>query len=104
MSKFNVDNLTTGVTNVDEGTDLNKKLKICFDEAQFNLCKFCIYNEELHVFNEFLDMTNSKVLHTEWDEFNKLIFPLSNPFGNATIIKASVCYCLFYQMIVLQKL
>ena len=33
MSKFIVDNLTTGVTNVDEGTDLYKKLKICFDEA-----------------------------------------------------------------------
>ena len=77
QGKFYVDDLSTGVNTVNEGTELYKKLRIRFGEAQFNLRKFRTNNRELpQSFEENVKDTNGgKVLGIEWDEFNdKLIF------------------------------
>ena len=90
QGKFYVDDLSTGVNTVNEGTELYKKLRIRFGEAQFNLRKFRTNNKKLgQSFEENGKDTNrGKVLGIEWDEFtDKLIFRLSDIFKDSLNVK-----------------
>ena len=94
QGKFYVDDLSTGVNTVNEGTKLYKKLRIRFVEAQVKLRKFRTNNKKLRQsFEENVkDANGGKVLGIEWDEFtDKLIFRLNvkptkrNIFSNYTV-------------------
>ena len=116
QGKFYVDDLNTGVYSVKEGIELCKKLKIRFQEVQFNLRKWRTNNKELResiepfdvnieivkngavnmgivnsqtVNSEFVNkMKNGKVLGIEWDDDNdKLIFRLNEILKDALNIQ-----------------
>ena len=100
---FYVDDLNTGVTNVDEGLDLYKKIKVRFIEANFNLRKWRTNNEELrNIINknennnkeEVIDKNKEeknnngcfeKVLGIKWDENKDLLL-----FDIMNILKKSI--------------
>ena len=90
-SKFYACDLKTGITNVDEGIDLRKKLRTSFGEGHFNLRKCCTNNAQLrHVFGESLDKSYGGVLSIKWGEFNdNFIFHLSDTFEDDTNVKAT---------------
>ena len=90
-SKFYAYDLKTGITNVDEGIDLRKKLRTSFGEGHFNLRKCCTNNEQLrHVFGECLDKNYGGELSIKWDEFNdNFIFHLSDTFEDDTNVRAT---------------
>ena len=116
QGKFYVDDLNTGVYSVKEGIELCKKLKIRFQEVQFNLRKWRTNSKELRKFIEPFDvnieivkngavnmgivnsqtvnsefvnkMKNGKVLGIEWDDDNdKLIFRLNEILKDALKIQ-----------------
>ena len=103
--KFHVDDFNTGVNSVAERTDLCKKLKVRFQEVQFNLRKWRTNSKELREFiNRFNVDTKvmssgrdvevncknryEKVLRIEWDDINdKLIFNVNIIFKDAINIQ-----------------
>ena len=116
QGKFYVDDLNTGVYSVKEGIELCKKLKIRFQEVQFNLRKWRTNSKELREFTEPFDVNieivkngtvnmgiincqtvnsefvnkikNGKVLGIEWDDDNdKLIFRLNEILKDALNIQ-----------------
>ena len=116
QGKFYVDDLNTGVYSAKEGIELCKKLKIRFQEFQFNLRKWRTNSKELCEFiepfdvnieivkndavnmgivnsqtvnSEFVHKTkNGKVVGIKWDDDNdKLIFRLNEIFKDALNIQ-----------------
>ena len=116
QGKFYVDDLNTGVYSIKEGIELCKKLKIRFQEVQFNLRKWRTNCKELREFTEPFDVNieivkngtvnmgiinsqtvnsefvikikNGKVLGIEWDDDNdKLIFRLNEILKDALNIQ-----------------
>ena len=105
VTSYYVDNLNTSVYSIKDGTELCKKLKIRFQEVQFNLRKWRTNSKELSEFiepfnlnsefvkndpvntgivnsqivnSEFVNkMKYGKVLGIEWgDDSDKLVFRL----------------------------
>ena len=82
LKHFYVDDLTTGVSNVEEGVDLYNNIKSRFNEAQFNVRKWRTNNEELraiinkkekinnNINNNNTSRKNEKVLGIAWNEDN----------------------------------
>ena len=59
-----MDELSTGVYSVKEGTELCKKLKIRFQEVQYNLPKWRTNSKDLHEFVEPFHV-NSKIVKND---------------------------------------
>ena len=82
LKHFYVDDLTTVVSNVEEGVDLYNNIKSRFNEAQFNVRKWRTNNEELRAIinkkekinndinNNNTSRKNEKVLGIAWNEDN----------------------------------
>ena len=101
--KFYVDDLNTSVNSLREGVELEKKIKVWFSEAQFNVSKFRSNSKELLTYFETLENVNiinntvnkevvdskinneQKILGILWDEIeDNLIFRLDDIFKDAT--------------------
>ena len=70
---FYVDDLTTGVDDVEEGFIMYKKVKIRFLEAQFNVRKWRTNSKELRNKMESQDILseeNGKVLGIKWNNYD----------------------------------
>ena len=68
---FYVDDLNTGVKDVNEGLDVYKKMKIRFNEAQFNVRKWRSNSKELIRLMDPEDVSQdvgAKVLGIRWNE------------------------------------